>query len=113
VIHIEIVVRFKNVLFVNVFTNNFIRNITTTRNEKATTPNMTTPTRLTNLRKLCKQSTGRTTLHSLHQSTRRDVRRTRHVKVNMVFANMTFQNFYFQLSTNLTNQIPNSGIQTK
>ena len=35
-------------------------------NEKATPPNMTTPTRLTNLRKLGDQLTRSTTLHALH-----------------------------------------------
>ena len=69
-------------------------------------PNMTSPTRCPNGRKLTDQLPRCTPLHSLHQVARRYMRWTRYVQMHMILAHMSLDNLYFQLRTNLTNQIP-------
>ena len=90
----------------NVLPNDLVGNVSRGRDKIPTSPKMAAPIQLAEMFELHQQLTRRLSLHVLHDLTGRQVRRSRHQDMDMVFANVPLQNLDFVGPADLTHQIP-------
>ena len=98
-------------MIIKIFANNFIGYITACRAKISSSPKMSAPVFLTNLRKLLLYSSRRTAFGNLYKLTYRNMWRNRDEQMDVVLRQNSINNFNPHFFSNLSNNFSNSQTQ--
>ena len=102
------IVRGLDTLRRNVLLNHFVRDIATRTYEVASAPQVPAPERPVQRSEVSEHAVARLALHGLHHSARGNVRRHGQEDMDMILANVTFEDFDIKLPAYLADEFPDT-----